>query len=230
MRVLTSIIIELEKLQEVRMQATKTTCIQQWNKALWNQQKNLEKWFSFGDYVMWFPKGNKSNLRVFTRKWFGPYKVQYVLPKNIVLLVTIEKFETNHVLVNVNKFKPYKYMEFEVQKQEQQMLEYWGQSVVGVQVENFDMEEEDEDYEIQKPQLQHNEDEKQMKNLAINTIFIFGLQMTNKSTSNNYKNEAFGIQISKDDLLGVSIESAKIFTQSSWVFAQTLDLLEQLVE
>jgi hypothetical protein len=31
------------------------------------------------------------------------------------------------------------------------MLEYWGQSVVGVQVENFDMEEEDEDYEIQKP-------------------------------------------------------------------------------
>jgi hypothetical protein len=33
-----------------------------------------------------------------------------------VLLVTIEKFETNHVLVNVNKLKPYKYMESEVQK------------------------------------------------------------------------------------------------------------------
>jgi hypothetical protein len=29
-------------------------------------------------------------------------------------LVTIEKFETNPVLVNVNKLKPYKYMEFEV--------------------------------------------------------------------------------------------------------------------
>jgi hypothetical protein len=28
----------------------------------------------------------------------------------------IEKFETNHVLVNVNKLKPYKYMKFEVQK------------------------------------------------------------------------------------------------------------------
>ncbi len=38
---------------------------------------------------------------------------------NIVLLVTIEKFETNHVLVNVNKPKPYKYMEFEVSKKEQ---------------------------------------------------------------------------------------------------------------
>jgi hypothetical protein len=37
-----------------------------------------------------------------------------MLPNNIVLLVTIEKFKTNLVLVNMNKFKPYKYMEFEV--------------------------------------------------------------------------------------------------------------------
>jgi hypothetical protein len=33
-----------------------------------------------------------------------------------MLLVTIEKFETNPMLVNVNKLKPYKYMEFEVKK------------------------------------------------------------------------------------------------------------------
>jgi hypothetical protein len=65
---------------------------------------------------MWFPKGNKSCLGKFTRKWFGPYRVQYVLPNNIVLLLIIEKFETNHVLVNVNKLKPYKYMESKVQK------------------------------------------------------------------------------------------------------------------
>jgi hypothetical protein len=65
---------------------------------------------------MWFPKDNKSHLRKFTRKWFGPYKVQYVLPNNIVLFVTIEKFETNLVLVNVNKLKPYKYMKSKVQK------------------------------------------------------------------------------------------------------------------
>jgi len=31
-----------------------------------------------------------------------------------MLLVTIEKFEANHVVVNVNKLKPYTYMEFEV--------------------------------------------------------------------------------------------------------------------
>jgi len=37
-----------------------------------------------------------------------------VLPNNIVLLVTIEKFETNSVIVNVNKLKPYKYMESKI--------------------------------------------------------------------------------------------------------------------
>jgi hypothetical protein len=36
-----------------------------------------------------------------------------------MLSVTIEKFETNPMLVNVNKLKPYKYMEFEVWKKEQ---------------------------------------------------------------------------------------------------------------
>jgi hypothetical protein len=116
MIVLISRITKLKKLQEARMQAMKTARIQQWNRALWSQQTNLEKLFSFGDYVLWFPKGNKSHLRKFTKNGFGPYMVQYVLPNNIVLLVTIEKFETNLVLVNVNKLKPYKYMEFEVQK------------------------------------------------------------------------------------------------------------------
>jgi hypothetical protein len=85
-------------------------------RALWSQQTNLEKLFSFGDYVLWFPKGNKSHLKKFTRKWFGPHRVQYVLPNNIVLFVIIEKFETNLLMVNMNKLEPYKYMEFEVPK------------------------------------------------------------------------------------------------------------------
>jgi hypothetical protein len=48
-----------------------------------------------------------------------------------VLLVTIEKFEINLVLVNMNKFKPYKYMESKVQKKEQQMPIYWEKSACG---------------------------------------------------------------------------------------------------
>jgi hypothetical protein len=47
-----------------------------------------------------------------------------------MLLVTIEKFETNLVLVNVNNFKPNKYMESKVQKIEQ-MLVYWENSSSG---------------------------------------------------------------------------------------------------
>jgi len=74
---------------------------------------------------MWLPKGNKSHLGQFIKKWFESYIIQYVLPNNVMLLLTIEKFENNPMLVNANKFKPYKYMEFEVQKQEQQMLVYW---------------------------------------------------------------------------------------------------------
>jgi hypothetical protein len=42
-------------------------------------------------------------------------------------------------------------------------------------VENFDTEEEDEDYEIYKPQMQSIKDEEQMEDLAVNTILIFNL-------------------------------------------------------
>ncbi len=107
-RVLTTKISKLKRLQEARMQVVETISIQQWNRALWSQQKNPKKKFSFGDYVLWFPKGNKSHLGKFTRKWFRSYILQYVLPNNIMLLVTIEKFETNPMLINVNKIKPYK--------------------------------------------------------------------------------------------------------------------------
>ncbi len=51
-------------------------------------------------------------------------------------------------------------MESKVQKQEQQMLVYWEQSAGGVQMENYDMEEENEDCEMYNPQMQSIEDEK----------------------------------------------------------------------
>jgi hypothetical protein len=35
----------------------------------------------------------------------------YFLGNNIVLLVTIDKFDPNPVLVNINKLKPYKFIE-----------------------------------------------------------------------------------------------------------------------
>jgi hypothetical protein len=98
-----------------------------------------------------------------------------VLPNYIILLVTIEKFENNHVLVNVKKLKPYKHMKFEVQKQKQQMLVYWEDSACGLQVKDFDSEVEDEDYLTQKPKIQRNEKKEQMKDLEVNTILSLEL-------------------------------------------------------
>jgi hypothetical protein len=34
--------------------------------------KKSKNKFNFGDYVIWFPKGNKSHLGKFTRKWLRP--------------------------------------------------------------------------------------------------------------------------------------------------------------
>jgi hypothetical protein len=55
------------------------------------------------------------------------------------------------------------------------------------------MDKEDEDCEIQKPQMQSTKDEKQMKDLTVNTILISELCMTNKSIGNNCKSEEFGM-------------------------------------
>ncbi len=68
-----------------------------------------------------------------------------------MLLATIKKFETNPVLVNVNKLKPYKYMECENTKLKKQVLVYWEQSASGPHEVNFDIEEDDEGCEIHKP-------------------------------------------------------------------------------
>jgi hypothetical protein len=43
--------------------------------------------------------------------------IQFFKPNNIMLLIIMDKFDSNHVLVNVNKLKPYKYMDKEVHNQ-----------------------------------------------------------------------------------------------------------------
>ncbi len=65
MRVLTSIITKLEKLQEARMYVMKIAGIQQWNKTLWNQQKNWGKQLSFGDNFFGFQRAINHTQGVF---------------------------------------------------------------------------------------------------------------------------------------------------------------------
>ncbi len=118
MKVLINKITEQEKLQEVKMWATEIIGIQQWNKTLWNQQKNLEKQFSFGDYVMWFSKGNKSHLGKFTRNGLDLTKYSMCCQITLCNWWPLRSLKLTPVLVNVSKLKPYKYMESKVQKQE----------------------------------------------------------------------------------------------------------------
>ncbi len=53
--------------------------------------------------------GRKNTLGKFKKRWFGPFKVQYCLPNNTDILIFVNNFEPNLVLVNVNKLKPYVY-------------------------------------------------------------------------------------------------------------------------
>jgi hypothetical protein len=52
-----------------------------------------------------------STLGKFKRRWFGPFRVHYCLPNNIIIFISLNNFEPNMVLVNVNKLKPYKYVD-----------------------------------------------------------------------------------------------------------------------
>ena len=61
-----------------------------------------------GDYVLWYPKGANIQAGKLRNKWFGPYRVQYLLPNNTLLLVTVDKFDPDPVIVNINKLKTYR--------------------------------------------------------------------------------------------------------------------------
>ena len=61
-----------------------------------------------GDYVLWYPNGANVHVGKLCNKWFGPYRVQFLLLNNIVLLVTVDKFDPDLVIVNINKLKTYR--------------------------------------------------------------------------------------------------------------------------
>ena len=57
---------------------------------------------------MWYPKGANVHAKKLRNKWFRPYRVQYLLPNNTVFLVTVDKFDPDPVIVNINKLKTYR--------------------------------------------------------------------------------------------------------------------------
>jgi len=53
----------------------------------------------------------KKHLGKFKKRCFGPFRVYYYLPNNIVLFVFVNNFKPNPILVNANKLKPYTYVD-----------------------------------------------------------------------------------------------------------------------
>ncbi len=62
-------------------------------------------------FCLWFPGAIKAHNPIFQRQWFGPYKIQYCLLNNTILLTTIDKFDPNPILANINKLKSYRFVE-----------------------------------------------------------------------------------------------------------------------
>ena len=113
-RVLAARTTDLDKLDKTRLTAQTHQGQAQWNRAKWVQTQSKPHQFRMGDYVLWYPKGANVHRGKLQNKWFGPYRVQYLLPNNIVLLVTVEKFDPNLVIVNINKLKTYRCPEEEL--------------------------------------------------------------------------------------------------------------------
>jgi len=42
--------------------------------------------------------------------------IQYCLPSNVTLLVTIDKFDPNPIFININKLKPYRFQDLSASK------------------------------------------------------------------------------------------------------------------
>ena len=109
-RVLAARTADLERLDESRHRALETQGISQWNRAQWANTTGPTHQFRLGDPVLWYPKGANIHPGKLKNKWFGPYRVQYPLPNNTVLLVAVDKFDPDPIIVNINKLKPYRFL------------------------------------------------------------------------------------------------------------------------
>ena len=107
-RVLAARIADLDKLDETRLKAQIHQGQAQWNREQWIETQGKSHQFRMGDYVLWYPKGANVYVGKLRNKWFGSYRVQYLLLINTILLVTIDKFDSDPVIVNINKLKTYR--------------------------------------------------------------------------------------------------------------------------
>ena len=106
-KVLVARTADLDKLDETRLKAQTHQGQAQWNCAQWIQTQGKPHQFRMGDYDLWYPKGANVHIGKLRNRWFGSYRVQYLLPNNTELLVIVDKFDLDPVIVNINKLKTY---------------------------------------------------------------------------------------------------------------------------
>ncbi len=123
---------------------------------LWAQQNHKIYIFSMGDIALWFPKGKKEHIGKNLKQWFGPYKVQYCLPNNIVLLININKLKPNPILVNINKLKPYQYLGQAPKKLEATIKRGW------------EHKEDSREDVLDQADLENKEDSRSIEKITVN--------------------------------------------------------------
>ena len=106
-QVLAARIQDLHYLEEVRAFAMKKIAQKQELNARYFQASKLHRVFQKGDQVLWCLRDPKMQKTKFESIWHRPYRVQLVLPKNTVLLVNNENFESQAIIVNSTKLKHY---------------------------------------------------------------------------------------------------------------------------
>jgi hypothetical protein len=94
-------------------------------KILYGINKGIQKEIQIWRSCSLVFKGQKTHLGKFTRKWFGPYIIQFCLPNNIKFLVIMDKFDPNSILANINKLKPYQFMDDETHTIDGPQPIYW---------------------------------------------------------------------------------------------------------
>jgi hypothetical protein len=91
---------------------------------------------------LWFPKGENTHLGKSKRIWFGPFRVQYFLPSNTIILNYFKKL------------KPYKYID--------QTLKGIQSSKYQTSLKSIDLNHREEKSD------EHSEDQRTIKIIDIN--------------------------------------------------------------
>lgn len=106
-RVLAARLADIHHLEEIRSLAMKNIISKQELTAKYFQASKPPRLFQKGDQVLWCRRDPKIRKSKFESIWYGPYRVQLVLPNNTVLLINNENYDTHATIVNTTKLKQY---------------------------------------------------------------------------------------------------------------------------